>query len=61
MVVRQPVEIIFGVACKAGRGAKMGPDLPPLNADRAELRAILGDEDKRLGPPSGLSRIVAKR
>jgi hypothetical protein len=29
MVVRQPVEITFGVACKGGRGAKTGPDLPP--------------------------------
>ena len=60
MVVRQPVEITFGGACKEGGGVKTGPDLPPLNTDRAELRAILGDEDKRLGAPSGLSRIVAK-
>ena len=29
MVVRQPVEITSGVACKGGRGAKTGPDLPP--------------------------------
>jgi hypothetical protein len=29
MVVRQPVEITFVFACKGGRGAKTGPDLPP--------------------------------